>query len=463
MNEQHGWYFTAPWDPVWVRRADALGFGACANYFGSLLAPGLSNNTFDARWITLLSWCLKWSHVVWRNAGGGDLSQLENQRARYAWLRPLELLWIARTFESGQMTMQITGQLPGRRSIERWRQTGVKHPDFGMSPDRFRRYRQAGVYGAYRVVFRTISGLTTGDGWTPGEVAFKLAQLVNDNLPRDARLQERQFETGTKWSLWKGEETRYWMERGWTSWRTIGGWLPTPKDAARKQLPDEERRLLGQAIFGGDCVRRATAKVLASAKGATHADLCDALASSVALVKKIQPASLAPLPAFSRLADSAMDAMRELWAGINHDEMKQSPAIEKLARLEELQWKLSLLRKSARGWLSEPSKKDLRSKDEYVVTSLAQAMYGASTPVKQIMALARHHQQYGGGQRWFQEQGGKLIPLVPDSGIAASNYGFRLQALCRLAAQCGIASMNHALDIFDSSRQEIDAEEGDAL
>src|SRR5262249_14808115 len=38
MNEQPGWYFTAPWDPVPIRRGDALGFRAGADYFADLLA-----------------------------------------------------------------------------------------------------------------------------------------------------------------------------------------------------------------------------------------------------------------------------------------------------------------------------------------------------------------------------------------------------------------------------------------
>ncbi len=160
MSEHGSWYLTAPWDPIPVRRGDALGLRAGADYFADLLAPGLSNATSDARWISLLSWCLKWSHVVWTISGGRDLSRRDDQRARYAWLRPLELLWVDRTLNSGQ----ITGQLRGRRSVERWRKADRQLPDFSMSPDQFRRYRQVGMYGAYRVVLRTIPGLTTDEG-----------------------------------------------------------------------------------------------------------------------------------------------------------------------------------------------------------------------------------------------------------------------------------------------------------
>lgn len=51
-----GWYFTAPWESVPIRRGDALGLRAGTDYFADIIAPGLSNGTSDARWITLLSW-----------------------------------------------------------------------------------------------------------------------------------------------------------------------------------------------------------------------------------------------------------------------------------------------------------------------------------------------------------------------------------------------------------------------
>ena len=166
---------------------------------------------------------------MWKNAGGSDLSRRDDQRARYAWLRPLELLWVDRTLEFGQ----TTGQLRGRRSIERWRKADRRLPNFAMSPDQFRRYRQVGTYGAYRVVLRKIPGLTTGDGWTPGATTLALANLVNESLPRDVRLEQEHFENGTKWGHWSsGNEARYWVECGWqTSWAKFGGFLPTPNNA----------------------------------------------------------------------------------------------------------------------------------------------------------------------------------------------------------------------------------------
>lgn len=460
------WYFTGPWDPVPVRRGDALGFRAGADYFGDLVAPGLSNAASDARWISLLSWCLAWSHVVWQRAGGGDLSRRDVQRARYAWLRPLELLWVDRTLESGQ----TTGQLRGRRSIERWRKDERQLPNFAMSPDQFRRYRQVGTYGAYRVVLRTVPGLTKGDGYTPAETALQLATLVNESLPRDVRLKHETFENGTKWGHWTDDEARYWVRHGWPVARAKAdsGLLPTSDDAIRKRLSEEERRLLEPVLFSTESTRRGTAEALAGAKGASsHADLCDTLASSSSLSKKIEPRSLAPLPAFSRFADASMHAMRGLWTEINHDDGKQAPAVDTLARSSELRGRLDMARAAGAAWLRAPGRSVFPHNP--VITQLAESMQAATTPIDQLRALARHHHELGGGRRWFREQAGTMVPLVADTGIAASDYRFRLRPLSRLAAQCGVANMNHVLnavernELEDVARREPDDEEGDAL
>jgi len=53
--------FTAPWDPVVVRRGDALGLPAVADQFSEAIAPNLSNAIRDGRWVTILAWCLRGS------------------------------------------------------------------------------------------------------------------------------------------------------------------------------------------------------------------------------------------------------------------------------------------------------------------------------------------------------------------------------------------------------------------
>lgn len=330
-----------------------------------------------------------------------------------------------------------------------------------MSADQFRRYRQIGMYGAYRVVFRAIPGLTTGDGWTPEATALKLADLVNDSLPPEARLQQEHFEDRTKWGRWIGGEARYWVGTGWrASLKAQGGFLPTPYDAVRERLPVEERRLLEPALFGSDSVRRATAGAMASVKGVrSHSDLCDALANSSELSRRVDAGSLAPLPAFSRLADAAMHAMRGLWNEMNLDEEAQAPTTEKLSRSADLQARFGQLRDASSAWLNAPCRNAFRH--EQVATRLAEAMRDSATPLEQLQALARHHHDYGGGRRWFRVQAGKAVPLVADTGIAASDYRFRLRSLCLLAAQCGVANMNAALDTV--TQYDPDDEDGDLL
>lgn len=219
------------------------------------------------------------------------------------------------------------------------------------------------------------------------------------------------------------------MDRGWqTSSTRAGGFLPTPDNAVSKRLPEEERRLLEPALFDAGSTRRLTAEVLANAKAArSHTDLCDALANSSALSKKLDPASVASLPAFSRFADAAMHAMRGLWDQINNDEAKQAPTVEKLARSTELQSRFDLLRDASAAWLRAPGRSAFPH--DHVVTRLAEAMRDAASSLDLLRALARHHLERGGGRRWFREQAGKVVPLVADTGIAASDYRFRLRPL----------------------------------
>jgi hypothetical protein len=364
---------------------------------------------------------------------------------------------VDRTLESGQNT----GQLRGRRSVERWRNAARGLPNFAMSQDQFRRYRQIGTYGGYRVVLRAIPGLTTGDGWTPGDTGIKLARLVNDSLPGAARLKKEDFESGIHWGHWdKEKHAEYWTKQGWAEWKQSPkrGVLPTSEVAIRSALPQEERSLLTPALFAVDTTRRITAKVLANAKSArSHAELCQLLADSSELATKLKPASVEPLPAFSRLADAAMHAMRGLWDEINRDGESQAPSVEKLAGSTDLKVSFEPLRATAEAWLRSPGRSGLPH--ERTVTQLAEEMSKAATCSEQIRVLSRHHHDNGGGRRWFREESGKLVPLLADTGIAASDYRFRLRALCLLASQCGVAKMDAALNAM--AQDADDGEEKD--
>lgn len=442
-TEQVGWYFTAPWDPVPSRRGDPLGLRAGAEYFANLLAPGLSNATADARWISLLSWSLHWSNIAWQRSGGRDLSTRDGLRARYAWLRPLELLWVDRTLEAGQ----ATGQLRGRRSVKRWRDDGRKAPNFAMSTDQFSRYRQIGMYGAYRVLLRREAALTSDNGWTPGPVGVKLADIVNRGLPSAARLAEEDFEAGIKWGHWVGKEAEYWVRFGWhhATERPDKGTHPSADHEIGASLPENERHLLEPVLFPADSTRRRTAQLLAKATGArSHTELCDALAAAGHCGGR-----LAPLPAFTRFADAAMHATRLLWAAAHQDATTSTPAIAQLARAGELSDGFDAARQAAAIWLETPSRSDFPHTD--VVTRLARSLTANMGTADHVSALVRHHHEHGGGRRWFREAEGKLIPLLPDSSTPASDYRFRLVALTRLASQCGVARMDAALAALGST------------
>ena len=47
--------------------------------------------------MTILAWCLVRSHEVFHAMGQRALATRDDQRERYGWLQPLELMWVART------------------------------------------------------------------------------------------------------------------------------------------------------------------------------------------------------------------------------------------------------------------------------------------------------------------------------------------------------------------------------
>jgi hypothetical protein len=79
--------FTEPWDPIVVRRGDALGLLALVNMFAETVAPGLSNRVRDGRWVTILAWCLARSRQVFHASGSRSVSTRTEQP---------ELMWVPR-------------------------------------------------------------------------------------------------------------------------------------------------------------------------------------------------------------------------------------------------------------------------------------------------------------------------------------------------------------------------------
>jgi len=179
--------FTAPWEPLVVRRGDALGLRALTDQFADVVAPDLSNRVRDGRWVTILAWCLARSHEVFDASGGRSLATCAEQRERYAWLRPLELMWVARTIALADDWRDRS--LAGLRRVRPWYEDDNRSTDcFGMTEDQFRAYRQTGVYGGYRLAFRKWPGMTVpGDGWTPDPATLGLARWLDEKLG-EARL-----------------------------------------------------------------------------------------------------------------------------------------------------------------------------------------------------------------------------------------------------------------------------------
>lgn len=443
------WYFTSPWDHQHVRRGDALGFRGVADYFANMLAPGLSNRTYDTKWISILCWCLYWSEKAWRKSGNANNSKLEAQRNRYEWLRPLELMWIARTLEFGQ----TTGQLHGIESIKQWSEKNNKKKDFSfsMKEAQLNRYRQVGMYGSYRILFKSISKLAVDDGWTLGETGKQLAILVNKRLPENVRLQQLKTQR-SDWS--KGRQSEYWLTRGWSNFDSIGGrgFLPTRKERLHEKITSKERSLLAPVLFEKDSERYKTAEILSKAKKSrTHLELCEALAKG--------REELSLLPAFSGLADAAMNVMRSVWEEVKqYYNNENGPTVAAVVKKNIAE--LKKLEKASENWLAV-SKKQKKGNAEQcaLVDSLANKIKEADGKLISILEnLINHHQDNGGGLKWMKIEGGKFVALMPATNSLASDYRFRLLALSRLAAQCAVFDMQNALSILERNHKALDEE-----
>src|SRR5688572_13730452 len=114
------WFYTAPVEDNAVRRGDPLGMRAVAEDMAEVLAPGLSNRTMDGRWFSIICWALQQSYAAWwalrAVEDDGHVVTREAAKEIYSWLRPLELLWLARTVKNTDDRGKGR-QLPGVRSI----------------------------------------------------------------------------------------------------------------------------------------------------------------------------------------------------------------------------------------------------------------------------------------------------------------------------------------------------------
>lgn len=459
-------FFTAPWEPVVVRRGDALGLRALADEFAEAVAPGLSNRVNDGRWVTILAWCLVRSHEVFFADHGRSVATAAEQRKRYAWLRPLELMWVARTIAlAGEDASNRS--MSGQRSVRRWYKEKQQSTDrFGMSEVQFRAYRQTGMYGGYRVAFRGWPGLTLhGDGWTPGPEAFELAKWLNKQLGKDVLPKgrvnrgddnkDRQRSRGP--TLGKGDRHDWWL-RHWDKFDHEGrnadaNTLPRRKDDFAK-LP--EAGLLEPIIFGdrendnGGQRRCDIAREIEKSSVKTHLEICEHLAK-----KFSDNGVIAHLARFSRLADAGIEAMELIAKSLAKD---SSSSLKEVAESPDAAQVCVELHAAALAWLNgaecEPSPAGVTHLEK--ATIFAHAITSAD-PQECLKALLHHHKQHGGGLLWFVLRDGQIETRSIPNNRTAARYRFRLWPLCRLASQCGvIRQMPRA---FQNDTEESDDDE----
>jgi hypothetical protein len=436
MNSEARILFTAPWEPIVVRRGDALGLRALTDQFADAVAPDLSNRIRDGRWVTILAWCLTRSQEVFHASGGRSLETRNEQRDRYAWLRPLELMWVARTIAlAGDWRNRA---LAGQRRVRPWYDFDEQSPDrFGMSLDQFRAYRQTGMYGGYRLAFRRWPKMTVlGDGWTPASATHDLAKWLERRLgaarlPWPLHVGDGDEEGISSQSAKRGhgKEDRWWRQH-WKAFDRSGknvdaNTLPRRKDDFHI-LP--EASLLKPLVFGkeGNGSRRLeVAREVAKASAADHLEICRHLGSVFATDRTI---SL--LPRFSRLADAGMAAM---------DLVAKSLQIDSKVKLVDVASHdmaapvCEELMAAAQDW---PKDAEMELRHIETAHRLANAIPQAK-PIECLEKLLQHHEVYGGGLRWFVLRNGWIEPrTVPRVG--SSRYRFRLWSLCRLAAQCSV-------------------------
>lgn len=426
-------FFTEPWDPIVTRRGDPLGLRALSDEFADVVAPGLSNRIRDGRWVTILAWSLLRSHQVFRAMGEQSVDSREQQRQRYAWLQPLELMWVARTLKSG---VDLRGRsLAGQRAVKRWLDHRGHGTRFGMSAEQSRAYRQTGMYGGFRLGFRRWPGLTrAGDGWTPDDATFRLARWLDKNMgsTRPEWSCDAESETPRRVSLSKGSEDKWWIKHWPEFFKMVRGadvrTLPRPRDEFCR-LP--EASLLKPVLFfesDKDGSRRLKV-ALKSGKctGGTHLDLCKHLSSEFS-----DDPVFHALPHFSRLADAGVEAMAFIAAMISNGptmgltSIANNPAAPRVCKE---------LYAAARVW-EKTKRPPLRHID--TADRLSEAIRSPK-PTECLTALLHHHETHGGGLRWFVLRGKPCAvePRTPPRRVS-SRYRFRLWPLCRLAVQCGV-------------------------
>jgi len=446
------WFFSAPYEAPMVRRGDPLGLRLAAARYADALAPGLSNRTLDARWLTISAWMLVLANDVWRRRGNSAPAGLSRRAAAdlFGWMEPIELLWIARTLS----LVDIEGrQLPGQRAVRRWLDGDQRTGRFGMSFAQYRRQRSIGVYGAYRVALRGLPGMTIdGDGWRPDAVAERLARITQSALGAAAAT------SGVAHGNFDAES--YWRREGWPKWSSSGGkgFLPESLRILRPVSADEIA-ILRPVLFGGKDprgharLRETVVDVMHASKAREHHGVCNDLEKKLS---RQTHGAVARLGTFAQLADTGLTVMNAIWAGLRKVETHKVPALRPadLAASQDVRVPLAELIVASRAWLSGKS----AFRPEWVVANelAALATSRGRSFDKLVRGLVEFHEARGGGRRWFRlDEEGLVRPASSLRDQEGSPYRFRLFSLARLALQCKlIPRMPKALDFTDEEGEE---------
>jgi hypothetical protein len=432
------WFYTAPIEDISVRRGDPLGMRAAAEDMAEMLAPGLSNRTTDARWISILCWALDQSYSAWRAVGSADddgtVGTPQAGKELYRWLRPLEMLWLARTVTATDDRGKGR-QMPGVRAVRRWLNDDPRPNSF--DPSAYERYRFTGIYGAYRVALRSLPGLTVGgDGWRLDTLGRDLAKLVGSHV--------QYIHTHRMTKGRRPEPERYW-ERSFHWQRGTKDYLPTLL-ARPKRLPNPERDFLRRALFSSDggsdeqraarVRRRAVAEAAASSSAATRWGLLADVARVLGKGRIIEELRL--LSPFCELADAGIEAMNACWRVVIQGNYTTTgfARVSEVLTISEIRDALDALASAAKRWQREATKAHRRVA---VADELAEGILKSGDQrIRQLQAILRHHGRFGGGLKWVAVEGDAIKPLAPVTAGAASEYAFRITALSRLGVQCGI-------------------------
>lgn len=446
------WFFSAPYEPPMVRRGDPLGLRLAATRYADALAPGLSNRTLDARWLTISAWMLVLANDVWRRRGNSAPTGLSRRAASdlFGWIEPIELLWIARTLKFADTERR---QLPGQRAVKKWLEAGQHTERFGMSFAQYRRQRSIGVYGAYRVALRALPGMTIGgDGWRPDAVAEQLARIAQSALGAAAAT------PGLAHGNFDAES--YWRREGWLKWDSSGGkgFLPESLKKMRAVTADEISVLKPILFSGSDQkgharIRKMVVDVMFASKAREHHGMCNDLEKKLS---RVTHGAVTRLGTFAQLADTGLDVMNAIWADLRKMETRQVPAVHPgdLANGVDVRAALRELVVASKAWLSGKS----AFRPEWVVANELAALATSRSRKfdKLVHGLVEYHEARGGGRLWFRlDEDGLVRPASSLRDQEGSPYRFRLFSLARLALQCKlIPRMPKALDFADEEGEE---------